>query len=300
MMPSTLMPQTRRPKQPPAGGVAAPAYGADAAEFAEPALICCLHNKTRGPNNVEPIYQGSRQYKCKPGSECKLPDMAVMATKENHVTCSVHGKVRGPNNVEPTYPGSNIYKCKLGSECKIPTAPKDAAGGGGGGGGANTNTNTVMCSVHHKTRGPMNVEPIFPGANQWKCKSGSECKVPGTDSQMQVPGQPAPIHPPEPATCWAHSKKRSPNQLHQVNTPFGAQWECLPQYKCKGAAGAPAPPTMPTTATAAVSAGGTPYPVPMTGMDPAYLHQAMLNYQSIQSMHQLQNQLGGVPPYSRR
>ncbi|KAJ9468559.1 hypothetical protein DIPPA_30382 [Diplonema papillatum] len=299
MMPSTLMPQTRRPKQPPAGGVAAPAYGADAAEFAEPALICCLHNKTRGPNNVEPIYQGSRQYKCKPGSECKLPDMAVMATKENH-TCSVHGKVRGPNNVEPTYPGSNIYKCKLGSECKIPTAPKDAAGGGGGGGGANTNTNTVMCSVHHKTRGPMNVEPIFPGANQWKCKSGSECKVPGTDSQMQVPGQPAPIHPPEPATCWAHSKKRSPNQLHQVNTPFGAQWECLPQYKCKGAAGAPAPPTMPTTATAAVSAGGTPYPVPMTGMDPAYLHQAMLNYQSIQSMHQLQNQLGGVPPYSRR
>eukprot|EP01064_Diplonema_japonicum_P012690 TRINITY_DN2007_c0_g1_i6.p1 TRINITY_DN2007_c0_g1~~TRINITY_DN2007_c0_g1_i6.p1 ORF type:complete len:205 (+),score=51.92 TRINITY_DN2007_c0_g1_i6:131-745(+) len=144
----------------------------------------------------------------------------------------------------------------------------------------------MMCSIHQKTRGPNNVEQTFPGSNQWKCKPGSECKLPANQvdvNKEQVPGTPAPIHPHEPATCWAHGKKRSPNQLHQVNTPFGAQWECLPQFKCKGAAGAPAPATaMPTAAAAAAAASGTPYPVPITGapgldsVTNAYLQHTML------------------------
>eukprot|EP01059_Diplonema_ambulator_P027575 TRINITY_DN4593_c0_g1_i6.p1 TRINITY_DN4593_c0_g1~~TRINITY_DN4593_c0_g1_i6.p1 ORF type:complete len:176 (+),score=37.05 TRINITY_DN4593_c0_g1_i6:353-880(+) len=140
---------------------------------------------------------------------------------------------------------------------------------------------SVVCSIHNKTRGPNNVELTFPGSNLWRCRPGSECKLPA--NQMDVNKDqvvPPPIHPPEPATCWAHGKKRSPNQLHQVNTPFGAQWECLPQFKCKGAAGTPAPATaMPSAAAAAAAASGNPYPGLGPGLDTvtnAYLQHTML------------------------
>ena len=113
-------------------------------------------------------------------------------------------------------------------------------------------------------RGPNNVEPTYAGSNVYKCKAGSECKMSSTANDT-LPGQQAPIHPPEPTTCWAHAKKRSPNQLHQVNTPFGVQWECLPQFKCKGAAGVPAPTN--------ISAG---YPVAAMDQGQAYLQQMML------------------------
>ena len=113
-------------------------------------------------------------------------------------------------------------------------------------------------------------------------------------------GHPAPIHPEGPALCWAHQKKRSPNQLHQVNTPLGAQWECLPQYKCKGSSGQPATAAALSSLQSTAATGGSPFPMPsalQTGipdtMGQAYaLPQHLLTMPPQMGMMQLGAQLG--------
>ena len=87
---------------------------------------CSLHGKTRGPNNVEETYPGSRIWRCRPGSECKVPTNLQPIdgpSPAGAVICSVHGKLRGPNNVVPKYPGS--WRCRPDSECKMPTTSSD-------------------------------------------------------------------------------------------------------------------------------------------------------------------------------
>ena len=228
---------------------------------------CVTHGKTRGPNNVEQTFPGSGVWKCKMGSECKVP--AELPPRDGpippgSVVCSLHNKTRGPNNVTPI-PGSHLWRCRQDSECKMPANPSDNKHDNSG--------PTQTCSIHNKVRGPNNVEQTYPGSGIWKCKPGSSCKM-AAGTHGEVPGQ-APIHPSEPSTCWAHAKKRSPNQLHQVNTPFGPQWECLPQFKCKGTAGAPA--------QAAVQAGGH-YPMATVGMDHMFQHAMLMHQQNMQSM----------------
>ena len=106
------------------------------ASFHTKPQTCVVHGKQRGPNNVEETYQGSRQYRCRPGSECKLPannDMKADGQQgmygqagdagahfgDDQQTCSVHGKLRGPNNVMRLPNGQ--FQCKPGSECKMPS-----------------------------------------------------------------------------------------------------------------------------------------------------------------------------------
>eukprot|EP01061_Rhynchopus_euleeides_P001730 TRINITY_DN1125_c0_g1_i5.p1 TRINITY_DN1125_c0_g1~~TRINITY_DN1125_c0_g1_i5.p1 ORF type:complete len:351 (+),score=108.70 TRINITY_DN1125_c0_g1_i5:87-1139(+) len=198
-------------------------------------VTCVLHGKVRGPNNVEPTYPGSTSWKCKESSQCKIP--AVVTQDPNApsgpVACAVHGKMRGPNNVTETFPGSRQYRCREGSQCKLP------ANNEGMGGKPESSGQSQNCSLHGKLRGPNNVMLLPNGLYQ--CNPGTECKMSSSQEEPEVAGmygQPAPIHPEGPTTCWAHQKKRSPNQLHQVNTPLGAQWECLPQFKCKGSTAA--------------------------------------------------------------
>eukprot|EP00755_Sulcionema_specki_P039629 Sspe_Gene.113177::Locus_97123_Transcript_1_1_Confidence_1.000_Length_344::g.113177::m.113177 len=96
---------------------------------------------------------------------------------------------------------------------------------------------SMTCVMHNKSRTIANLEETIPGSGQYKCKHSAPCKVSARGgsglrmSEIAASSGHLVIHPNRPERCAVHGKTRSPQQLWQVMSMRGPQWECLPEAK---------------------------------------------------------------------
>lgn len=161
--------------------------------------MCCVHNKKRGPRNLQPSKTSPGMFECRPEDPCKgassvspqvsyNPGMfndpsaelmnlygAMPAARapvrfnpyaRDPTICVVHNKKRGAGNLQDSKTVPGAYECLPTDQCKGATtlfgAPDPSQGG--------------ICHVHGKRRGARNLVPHPALLGVQVCQESDPCK----------------------------------------------------------------------------------------------------------------------------
>lgn len=80
--------------------------------------ICAIHNKKRGPKNLQPHPTQPGLYTCMESDPCKGAGQAPSMAVDPSSICATHGKKRGPRNLQPHPTSPGLYVCMDNDMCK--------------------------------------------------------------------------------------------------------------------------------------------------------------------------------------